>query len=156
MPADSIPAALGRIPSGCAILTAKAGNKRTGLLASWLQQAAFEPPMFSVAVRAGRPIEALIDQSAHFIANVLSETPGPMFKHFGKGFGPDEDAFAGLNVQEHPAGIIIPDQIAWLAGKVRAKHPAGDHFLYFAEIIDAGATDGAKPYVHLRKNGLSY
>src|SRR5437773_3544918 len=125
---EMIAAALGRIPSGCAILTAKAGGRRTGMLASWMQQAAFEPPMISVAVHAGRPIEALIDESGQFVANVLSDNPGPMFKQFGKGFAPDEDAFVGLATQDHDAGIIIPDQIAWLACKVRGKHPAGDHF----------------------------
>lgn len=156
MPIDSIAAALGRIPSGCAILTAKSAGKRTGMLASWMQQAAFEPPMISVAVRAGRPIEAIIDHSGQFIANILSDIPGPMFKQFGKGFFLDEDAYAGLAIQDHPAGTIISDQIAWLAGMVRAKHPAGDHFIYLAEVIDAGATAEAKPYVHLRKNGLSY
>ena len=148
--------AIGRIPSGCAILTAKTGTRRTGMLASWMQQAAFEPPMISVAVRCGRPIEAIIDESGHFIANILSDNPGPMFKHFGKGFALDEEAFAGLAVKDHAAGIIISDQVAWLAGKLRGKHSAGDHFIYLAEVIDAGATPDGKPYVHLRENGLSY
>jgi flavin reductase (DIM6/NTAB) family NADH-FMN oxidoreductase RutF len=126
------------------------------MLASWMQQAAFEPPMISVAVHRDRFIHSLIDESDHFIANILSDNPGPMFKHFGKGFAPDQDAFASLAIQDHAAGIIIPDQIAWLAAKVRAKHTAGDHFIYLGEIIDAGAKPDAKPYVHLRKNGLSY
>jgi flavin reductase (DIM6/NTAB) family NADH-FMN oxidoreductase RutF len=156
MAAKSIGPALGRIPSGCAILTAKSASRRTGMLASWMQQAAFEPPMISVAIHRDRWIHSIIDESGHFIANILSDNPGPMFKHFGKGFAPDEDAFTGLAVQDHAAGIIIADQLAWLAAQVRGKHTAGDHFIYLAEVTDAGTMDGAKPYVHLRKNGLSY
>lgn len=126
------------------------------MLASWIQQSAFDPPMISVAVKKGRPIESLIDQSGHFVVNILSDNPGPMFKHFGKGFGPDDDAFAGLAVTDYAAGVIIPDQVAWLACKVRAKHDAGDHWLYLGEITSAEAMEGAQPYVHHRKNGLSY
>lgn len=153
---ESIATAIGRIPSGCAILTAKSDTRRTGMLASWMQQAAFEPPMISVAIHRDRHIHSLIDESGHFIANILSDNPGPMFKQFGKGFAPHEDAFAGLAVEDHAAGIIIPDRIAWLAAKVRGKYAAGDHFIYLAEAIDADAIANAKPYVHLRKNGLSY
>jgi flavin reductase (DIM6/NTAB) family NADH-FMN oxidoreductase RutF len=155
-PIKGIAAAIGRIPSGCAILTAKTASRRTGMLASWIQQAAFEPPMISVAVRKGRFIESLIDESGAFVVNLLGDSPAAMFKHFGKGFGPDDDAFAGLPVTDHAAGVIIPGRIAWLACGVRARHDAGDHWLYLGEIIEAEAQEAAMPYVHLRKNGLSY
>ncbi|MBC8108463.1 MAG: hypothetical protein H7Z14_17895, partial [Anaerolineae bacterium] len=36
--------ALGRIPSGVFVLTAAHAGERMAMLASWVQQAAFEPP----------------------------------------------------------------------------------------------------------------
>jgi flavin reductase (DIM6/NTAB) family NADH-FMN oxidoreductase RutF len=148
--------ALARIPSGCAILTVRDGERRTGMLASWFQQAAFEPPMVTVAVRKGRASEKLIEQAGGFVLNLLGETPGPMFKHFGKGFAPDEDAFAGLPTMEAPYGVKIADQVACLSAKVRGRYDAGDHWVYVGEVVEATANADARPYVHLRKNGLSY
>lgn len=154
---DRVAKAIGRIPSGCAILTVRtAGGRRTGMLASWIQQAAFEPPMISVAIKRDRPVEALIDEAGGFVLNVLGESPTAMFRHFGKGFSPDDDAFAGLSVRETDCGLVIDDQIGWLSVRVTAKHAAGDHWVYLAEVRDAGIGEISPPYVHTRKNGLSY
>lgn len=126
------------------------------MLASWIQQASFEPPMITVALKKGRPIEQLIDESGAFVINILGENPSAMFKHFGKGFSLEEDAFAGLNANDVDGGVAIPDQIAWLAVKVRSRHEAGDHWVYIAESTDADIDEIAQPYVHLRKKGFSY
>ncbi|MGH7200022.1 MAG: flavin reductase family protein, partial [Planctomycetaceae bacterium] len=46
---------LGRTPSGVFILSVSDGDGReTGMLASWVQQAAFDPPMLTVAVNRAR------------------------------------------------------------------------------------------------------
>lgn len=149
--------ALGRLPSGCAILTARAEGRRTGILASWVQQAAFEPPMLSVALKKDRPIGDLIRRSGEFVVNVLGENPTAMFKHFGKGFSPEEDSFAGLSAREVACGIEIADQIARLSVKLRGSLDAGDHEVFVGEVVEASAsTELLPPYVHVRKNGLSY
>ncbi|MCK6457871.1 MAG: flavin reductase family protein [Phycisphaerae bacterium] len=153
---EQIARALGRIASGCFILTARAGTKRTGMLASWVQQAGFEPPAVSVAVRKGRAIESLIDESKHFALNILGEDPVAMFKHFGRGFTLDEDAFAGLDAKDCAGGIVIANRIGRLSCRVTGKHDAGDHWLYVGEVIDAEGDDAQRPYVHLRRNGMNY
>ena len=79
-----------------------------------------------------------------------------MFKHFGKGFSPEEDAFAGLDVRDVDEGVVIGGQLAWLAVRVRGRHDGGDHWVFIAEVVDAGLDSVQPPYVHLRKTGLSY
>ncbi len=153
---EQIGRVLGRIPSGCVILTARAGGQSLGMLASWMQQAAFDPPAISISVKKGRPIEALIDESGSFVANLIGEDPARLFKQFGKGFSLGEDSFAGLKTRDVPSGVIIEEAVAWLSGKVRGKHDAGDHWLYVAELTDAGMEGQPTPYVHLRRNGLNY
>ena len=149
--------AVGRIPSGCSILTARTDADRTGMLASWVQQAAFEPPIVSVAVKTGRPIADLIDKAGGFALNLLGENPGPMFKHFGKGFAPGEQAFAGLDTTDVEFGVAIPDRIAVLSCKLMARQTVGDHEVLFGEVIEANAeTSLPAPYVHIRKSGASY
>jgi flavin reductase (DIM6/NTAB) family NADH-FMN oxidoreductase RutF len=149
-------AALGRIPSGCAILTACAGGRRTGMLASWYQQAAFDPPMLSVAVARKRGIVELIELSGGFALNLLGDKPTSMFKHFGRGFDPDEDAFAGLSVVEVPGGVMIEGELACLGCRVAGRTEAGDHWLYLGRVAWAKLGAEGPPHVHVRKNGLSY
>lgn len=149
-------AALARIPSGCAILTVDSPVGRTGMLASWIQQAGFDPPAVSVAVRKGRPVEPMIDAAGAFVLNLIGENPTAMFKHFGKGFAAGEEAFAGLTVRSVPGGVALPDAAAVLQCRVAARCDAGDHWLYVGHIIEADAAAESKPYVHLRKNGLNY
>ena len=49
MTASHIASVLGRLPSGLFILTARRGADETGMLASWIMQAGFDPPMITVA-----------------------------------------------------------------------------------------------------------
>lgn len=153
---EQVGRALGRIPSGCSIVTARHGGRRTGMLGSWVQQAGFEPPMISVAIRKGRAIEGLIEASGEFVVNMLGEDPTAMFKHFGKGFELEQDAFAGLTVREVACGIEIADQIARMSVRVRGRCEAGDHIVFVGEVVEASAKESGRPYVHLRKSGWNY
>src|SRR5215471_16598058 len=90
--------ALGKIPSGVGILTAKNGSQETGMLASWFQQVAFNPPMVLVSVNKARPILELITTSKRFTLNLFHTNQKDLFAHFGKGFEKGQDAFTGVTV----------------------------------------------------------
>ena len=152
---ESIGAAMGRIPSGCCILTVEHAGQRTGVLVSWVQQAAFEPLSISVCVKKGRPAVELMERARRFLLNVVGEDPAAMFRHFGRGFGPEEDAFAGIRTEATAFGPLLPECIAHLGCELTQSLDVGDHLLYIASVI-AGAGGGNQPYVHLRKSGLSY
>ena len=152
----AVGAAIGRIPSGCAILTATHGGTSTGMLASWIQQASFEPPCVSVCVKRGRPIAGLIEGSGRFALNLVGDPPTTLFKHFGKGFSLDEDAFAGLSVSPSEFGPLLGSAIARLCCRVLTRVSVGDHDAYFGQVVVADGAVGATPYVHLRKSGLNY
>ncbi len=155
---NDIGSAIGRIPSGCSILTVQHGNRATGLLVSWVQQAAFDPPSITVCVKGGRPALEMIDGAGCFVLNVIGADPRVWFKHFGKGFALDEDAFLGLIVEQTALGPLLTDCIAHLGCRVRDKLSIGDHELYAAEVVSARAPESpdAAPHVHIRKSGLSY
>lgn len=154
---DAIGAALGRIPSGCAILTVQHGTRATGVLVSWFQQASFNPPSVSVALRKGRPVAELVEQSGKFLLNVIGSNHTPMFRHFGRGFSIDEDAFAGLDTTPTDYGRLIHDCIAHLGCSLSQRVEVGDHDLYIARIESASQPKaGQTPYLHTRANGFSY
>src|SRR5437763_1820902 len=90
--------ALGRIPSGLYILTVRSGDRATGMLASWVQQAGFDPPMLTVAVRRDREVADLIDATGRFTLSQLAKGSKSLIRHFGRGFAPDAAAFEGLDL----------------------------------------------------------
>ena len=154
---EPLAAALGRIPSGLFVLTARRGDSETGMLASWVQQCAFDPPAVSVCVRAGRFVLDWLEVGAPMVVNVIPEGGKALVAHFGKGFDESEPAFAGLEVtRAGDAPPVLTDALAHLVCRVTARVETGDHVLLVAQ-VERGAvhTDG-KPTVHTRKNGLRY
>ncbi len=153
---ETIGAAIGRIPSGCAILTAAHNGLATGMLVSWVQQASFDPPLVTVCLKEGRPAAGLIDRSGHFLLNLVGDDHTEMFKHYGKGYCLEDDAFEGMTVRETCFGPLLESCIAHLGCDVRDTLAVGDHKLYVGEVVAGGVVEDARPYTHLRKNGMSY
>lgn len=147
---------LGQIPSGCYVLTAAHGELASGLLVSWVQQASFEPPMITVALRQGRPIGTLVEASGCFVLNQIPENPLPLFRHFGRGFDLDQPAFEGLRTEPDPHGVVLRDCPSFLACRVVRWMDCGDHRLYVAEVVGGRSRSDARPYVHLRSSGFNY
>src|SRR3954451_12210986 len=77
--------ALGRIPSGVFIVTAGEGEHAAAMMASWVQQAAFAPPMVSVAIANGRPMQETIAREKKFVLNVVGEHDHALMKKYARG-----------------------------------------------------------------------
>ena len=148
--------ALGQIPSGCFVLTASDAGKSTGILASWVQQAGFDPPAVTVAIKRGRGIRSLIDRSGYFVVNTIGEEPGEMFKRFAASLDADESAFEGLRTRTDPAGIVLDDCISHLCCKVAGKIDAGDHTVYVGAVVGGDVHRAEQPCVRIRTNGFNY
>lgn len=58
--------ALAQIPSSLYVMTASRGRASGAVLASWVQQVSYEPPLISVAIPRGRGIAPLIRDSRSF------------------------------------------------------------------------------------------
>jgi len=152
---------LGAVPSGLFIVTAKnSDGQATGMLASWVQQAGFEPPAITVAVKNGRYLNDWLGATSRVAVSVVGESQKGLLGHFGKGFEPGEEAFEGLKTGATSDGIpVLADAIGWLAGDVTGSVDAGDHTIYAVTLSEAGRgprLGEEKPWVHIRKSGLGY
>jgi len=148
--------ALGRIPSGLFVLTARRGEAETGMLVSWVQQCSFQPPRLSVALQSGRPVGDWLTEGACFALNILDDTQTDMIVHFGKGFDLGDPAFAGLEVDRAAVAPILTEALAFLECRVVARWPAGDHDLLIGEVQAGRLLGDGHPMVHVRKSGLHY
>jgi flavin reductase (DIM6/NTAB) family NADH-FMN oxidoreductase RutF len=151
-------AALGRVPSGLFILTVRQGGHATGMLASWVQQAGFAPPMVTVAFHRDRYAAAWARGSGRFVLNQVSAENKTLMRHFGKGFAPDEPAFEGVKIaDDHAAGPILAEALAYLVVEPAGELAGGDHVVMLGRIVEGGVLDPeGHPLVHVRQNGLHY
>ena len=163
MSTDATPAAsnwaevLGRVPSGLYILTVRYHDRETGMLASWVMQAGFEPPSVTVAVRSDRYVAEWLTDDAPFVLNVVPEGDKTLLKHFGKGFEPEASAFEGLKIDRSPDGVpVLLDSLGHLECRGRGSVASGDHKIFLAEITGGALREALSPYVHIRKSGLRY
>ncbi len=152
-------AALGRIPSGLFIVTWRAEGSDRAMLASWVMQAGFNPPLVSVAVGITRDLLAAIRGGGAFVVNVLSDSQRGLLGRFGKPPVPGDDPFAGLPTERTVRGIIaLADAAAWLECEpvAEALPIAADHALVIGRITATGGHPELAPLTHLRRNGLKY
>jgi flavin reductase (DIM6/NTAB) family NADH-FMN oxidoreductase RutF len=150
-------AALGRLPSGLFVLTVRHGSDETGVLTSWVQQCAFEPPQISVALKHNRPVVDWLMPDALFTLNILDQTQTDMVAHFGRGFDLGQPAFEELEV-ERPAegGPVLVEALAYLLCRVTQRLPVGDHELFLARVEGGRLLGEGQPMVHIRKSGSHY
>ena len=149
---------LGKVPSGIYILSAKHGDDETGMLASWVMQAGFDPPMVTVAVNQGRYLADWLKAGTVFALHVVSEEGKHLLSHFGRGFDRSEPAFENLVCSRHATGVVLLTEgvVGHFICEPKTHTESGDHLIFVAEVIDGQSLSDARPMVHIRKSGSSY
>jgi len=159
---DEFGVALGRIPSGLFVVTWREDERDRGMLASWVMQGGFAPPMVTVAVAPGRALLTAIDAGRAFVVNVLAEHQRFLLARFGKPAAPEDDLFQGVAVGRAPCGApTICQAAAWLECRPVSRTAGSgetpcDHVIVLAGVTAAGSEPDVQPLVHIRKNGLRY
>lgn len=152
--------AIGRIPSGVFILTgvSEDGRETAAMMASWVQQAAFDPPALSVAVAKERPIGQIIRSARKFSLSVIAEGDTALMKRYARGIKPGEDPFAGVETITTPLGIpALKAALAWLDCQLLEDVDFGaDHELFIAEIVGGAILHSGQAFVHQRGSGFHY
>ncbi|MEM8778874.1 MAG: diflavin flavoprotein [Cyanobacteria bacterium P01_G01_bin.49] len=150
--------ALGRIVGSLCVVTCQQGEVNGAMLASWVSQATFNPPGFTVSVAKERAIESLLHRGNPFVLNILKDGDHlGLMKHFLKPFSPGEDRFAGVEVETAENGSpILQDALAYLECQVSDRMECGDHWVIYGvaskgQVLKEGVTS-----VHHRKSGNHY
>lgn len=151
--------AIGRISGGLYIITTKKGDRSGAMVASWVTQASFDPPGFTVAVAKDRAIESLMQVGDQFVLNILEEgNYQTLMKHFLKRFGPGEDRFAGVDTRTANNGSpILADALAYLECEVVSRMECADHWIVYNKVSDGRVSKpDSLTAVHHRKVGNYY
>ena len=155
---NTVGKALGRIPSGVFVVTARDADRRTGMLGSFVQQAAFDPPAVALAVGKDRDIRQLIARTGKVVLCVIGEGDTDLMRRFARARGPEEDVFEGLDVFDAPSGVpVVAGALAWLDCEVmQAVDFGADHELFITRVTAGTLLREGRSFTHLRGNGFHY
>jgi len=128
--------AFGKMTYGIYVLTTAVEETINGMIASWVSQVSYEPPLISVAVHPNRYSHLLIGQSKCFALHVVAKERTELLKRFKS---PDPLAkYSGIEWSKGKTGSpIIKDCIAWFECVVVAAIEPGNHTVFIGKVIDA-------------------
>ena len=128
-----------RLPFGLYAVTIAEGDEVNAFTANWLTQAAFEPPMISVAVENDGHSIGMLRRGGVFAVNLLGTAGRDLAGQLGRTYARNPRKLDGVTHHPSPNGSpILADALGWLDCRVTGELPAGDHTLFVAEITDAG------------------
>lgn len=126
------------------LVTARAGERRGGLIATFVSQASLVPdlPRVCVGLAKQHHTHELIEQSGRFALHLLREENLELVWRFGLRSGRDGDKFAGLEVSHSGGGCpLLAGTAGWLDCRVETRTDTGDRTVFVAEVVEGGVTN---------------
>jgi flavin reductase (DIM6/NTAB) family NADH-FMN oxidoreductase RutF len=146
-PLDPADALFGRLDRELWIVTAQAGGRRGGLIATFVSQASIVPEVPRVVVGIARHHHTweLIESAQAFGLHLLTEAQLEWVWRFGLQTGRDLDKLEGIATCAGASGApILSEAPGWLDCRVEAHLDTGDRTVYLAAVVGAQAP-GTEP-----------
>jgi len=128
--------ALGKMTYGIYVLTTSVKEEINGMIASWVSQVSYDPPLIMVAIHPNRYSHHLVRQSGHFALHLLGQNQTDLLERFK---GPDPSAkFTSINWERGETGCpILQDCLAYIECDVKTIISPGNHTLFIGEVKEA-------------------
>lgn len=149
MDSEEIAGLFGRLDRELWIVTASAGGRRGGLVATFVMPASIVPEMPRVVLGLARQhfTRELVEGSGAFGLHLIGPERIDWAWRFGMTSGRDVDKLDGLNVRMGASGApILNGADAWLDCRVEARLDTGDRTIYLAEVV-AGGIERPVPFL---------
>jgi flavin reductase (DIM6/NTAB) family NADH-FMN oxidoreductase RutF len=130
------------------LVTACAGERRGGLIATSVSEASIVPSMPRVLVGLARHhyTAELVEASGTFALHLLGRANLDWIWRFGLASGRDGDKFAGLEASAAPSGSpVLSGAVGWLDCRVEERLDGGDRLFYLAAVGEGQVTHFGPP-----------
>jgi flavin reductase (DIM6/NTAB) family NADH-FMN oxidoreductase RutF len=130
------------------VVTAAAGGRRGGLIATFVSKASLVPDLPRVVVGIARQHHTwqLIEASHGFALHLFDENHLDWLPRFALGSGRDQDKLADLPLMTGPTGSpLLAEALSWLDCRVEADLNTGDRSLFLAEVVETGPRRPGQP-----------
>ncbi len=128
--------ALGSMTYGIYVLTSFYKEEINGMIASWVSQVSYDPPLIMVAVHPHRYSHNLIAKSGCFALHVPAAGQSNLLSRFK---GPDpKNKFSSIQWQRGRTGCpVLKECLAYFECRVTAEYTPGNHTLFLGEVLEA-------------------
>jgi flavin reductase (DIM6/NTAB) family NADH-FMN oxidoreductase RutF len=130
------------------LVTAQTGERRGGLIATFVGQASLCPeyPRVVVGISRQHYTWELIEASGAFGLHLLGVDNVAWVEQFGLLTGHETDKFAGRQTELALTGSpILVDALGWLDCSVETKLETGDRTLYLAQVVQGDLAGQGSP-----------
>jgi flavin reductase (DIM6/NTAB) family NADH-FMN oxidoreductase RutF len=145
---------VGHFATGITVITVEREPGQVhGMTANSFTSVSLDPLLILISVDHNARLLSFLEVQMRFGVNILKDTQQTFSEHFAK---PLQDYAAneslGIRFRWTSTGIpLLEDSLAYLACNVVAKHPAGDHTLFVAEVESMDEGEGQPLLYHLGK-----
>jgi flavin reductase (DIM6/NTAB) family NADH-FMN oxidoreductase RutF len=121
---------------GIYVLTTRFERTVNGMIASWVSQVSFAPPLFMAAVHPNRYSHELLTKSGHFALHILSRAQKDLLARFK---GPvAAEKFASIAWSDGVTGCpILTECVGCLECRIVQRLAPGNHTLFLGEVVNA-------------------
>jgi flavin reductase (DIM6/NTAB) family NADH-FMN oxidoreductase RutF len=136
-------------PLGCFyILSVDKKGKPSGMIASWVMQTSFNPPLIAVSVGKVRNTYKLISQSKEFVVAMPNKHLEKEINVFGSKSGKDIDKFKETGIKTSKAKFLKTPLLSEATFnhecKLIKKIDTGDHSIFVGEVVCSWINEGKK------------
>jgi flavin reductase (DIM6/NTAB) family NADH-FMN oxidoreductase RutF len=137
---------------GIYVLTTRYEETINGMIASWVSQVSYEPPLIIVAVHPNRYSHDLMKRSGHFALHILAREQTDLLTRFK---GPDPGSkFLSIAWQDGVTGCpILADCIGVLECRTQTTLAPGNHTLFIGKVVNAFCNGEKTPLCTLDYEG---
>jgi flavin reductase (DIM6/NTAB) family NADH-FMN oxidoreductase RutF len=140
------------------LITARAGDRQSGLIATYVSRASLVPtlPRITIGLAKHHFTHELIEASNAFCMHLIDERHIDWVWHFGIPSGRELDKLRGLPTHLSVSGSpILAGALAWLDCRVEARMDTGDRTVFLAEVLEARLMQTVSPLTVRRLQELA-
>ncbi len=146
-------AAFGHMIYGIYVLTTKKDDAINGMIASWVTQVSYDPPLIMAAVHPNRYSHDMIVKSRVFGLHIIAQSQKDLLARFK---GPDPvKKFSDIVWENGKTGVpVLQNCLAWFELQVQEQHQPGNHTLFIGKVVAAGLHSDDTPLSTLDYDGM--
>jgi len=122
------------------------------MVASWVSQVSYSPPLVLSAVRHNRAMNSIIPAAGLFGLNILQDHQMDLLPNIKS--SPPQESPDWMDGRTSSGIPLLKDALAYLELKLEESHTPGDHTLFIGKILDGRVLQYGDPLTTLDYPGV--